>query len=63
MSLIHLALVDAYPTETDARTDDEVPDGAAYHGVWRVPQPYGGIVHVFGEISVENLEQRGWERA
>lgn len=69
--MIHVALVSAYPTEASARAgiaeDLHVVAlgefrGAKYRGIWRLPEPYGGRVHVFGDETPERLESAGWIR-
>jgi hypothetical protein len=65
MSVIHVALVSAYPTEAAARTgiaadrkcDEPFPE---YRGIWRLPEPYGGLVHLFSDDTTEALAAQGW---
>lgn len=69
--MIHVALVSAYPTEAQARAGiaEELHvialgqfRGAKYLGVWTMPLPYGGRVHVFGDETADQLHDAGWER-
>jgi hypothetical protein len=59
---IHVALVGAFPTEAEAR--DELSCGLGdlptYRGIWRLPEPYGGIVHVFTDVEPRQLVTAGW---
>lgn len=63
---IHVALANAYPTEADARAAaiSENPTAAhtPYLGIWTMPLPYGGTVHVFTHAPAERLEAAGWTR-
>lgn len=73
--MIHVALVDAYPTEADARAalSDEnnyapgyrafAGSDAPYLGIWRTAQPYRAVVHVFTDHTAEQLTAIGWVRA
>lgn len=59
-----IALVRAYPTESSAWAavaafPSTEPVGE-YRGIWRVPAPYGGIVHMFSDEPTEALTDRGW---
>lgn len=59
---IFVALVDAYPTEADARSAPDAPD-APYLGVWTMPHPDAEPVHVFGpEAAIAMLKDYGWTR-
>lgn len=60
--MIHVALVSAYPTEAEARAAFTPPTEAPYRGIWRVPEPYGGRVHMFAEETPDQLHDAGWER-
>lgn len=59
--MITVALVSAYPTESAARAgiasdlDDPMLD--EYRGIWRTPT--GALVHLFSDLSVEELNERG----
>lgn len=55
---VSVALEDAYPSKTQAR--DELGTSAPYLGVWRLPEPYGGVVHVFGWMEIGQLTDLGW---
>lgn len=57
---VHVALTSAYPSKTEAR--DELGTSDPYLGVWRLPEPYNGIVHVFGWTEADLLEDLGWTR-
>jgi hypothetical protein len=62
---VHVALVSAYPDETTARaglTADGYTDLGAYRGIWRAPQPYGGVAHLFADCDQNEIEQAGWTR-
>lgn len=60
---VHVALASTYPTETDARNAlGDSADGAPYHGIWTMPTPYGGTVHVFTHETPDRLETAGWTR-
>ena len=63
--MIDVALVSAHPTEAEAR--DILSDGGrlaigTYLGVWTMPLPYGGRVHVFMDRTFAELEAIGWTR-
>jgi hypothetical protein len=69
--VIHTALVSAFPTESEARAaiGEELHvialgqfRGAKYLGIWTMPLPYGGRVHVFADETPERLEAAGWTR-
>lgn len=69
--MIHVALVSAYPTEAKARMGiaEELHvialgqfRGARYLGVWTMPLPYGGVVHVFSNRQPAQLEAAGWTK-
>lgn len=62
--MIHAALVSAYPTEAEARAAFTPPTEAPYRGVWRVPEPYGGRVHMFADLTDtdDQFEDAGWTR-
>jgi hypothetical protein len=53
------ALVSAYPTETEARAAFAEPPQVPYKGIWRTPEPYGGIVHLFSDLTHDELEDAG----
>jgi len=55
---VHVALVSAYPSKSQAR--DELGTSDPYLGVWRLPEPYGGVVHVFGRTEADRLNELGW---
>jgi hypothetical protein len=61
---MQVALVSAYPTEAAARAGIAAECGAApeveYRGIWRLPEPYGGIVHLFADHPAEELTDGGW---
>jgi hypothetical protein len=61
---IHVALVAAYPTRDQAHAELTVGlmDGPPYRGIWRLPEPYGGTVHVFTDHTAQDLEAAGWTR-
>jgi hypothetical protein len=63
---LHLALVSAYPTETEARAaiaDDLHVVGCPYLGIWTMPLPYDSRVHVFSDAAdVGRLERDGWTK-
>lgn len=60
-SMTCVALVSAYPRESDARAgiarDLDAPAIGDYRGVWRTPE--GAIVHVFSDLSTEELASGG----
>lgn len=57
---VHTALVGDHPTEAEARAGF-VDAGVPYLGVWRLPEPYGGVVHVFSdEMTAEQLTAAEW---
>lgn len=63
--MIHVVLASAHPSQLDAvaalaQEGDELP--GPYLGVWTMPLPYGGRVHVFADIAAEQLEAAGWTR-
>lgn len=58
----HVALISAYPTQTDARTRIPTISDLPYAGIWTLPLPYGGTVHVFTTTTAEDLEAHGWTR-
>jgi hypothetical protein len=72
--VIHVALVSAYPTEAEARAALADPanyapeyarheaSDAPYLGVWRMPLPEQTRVHVFADITAEELAATGWTR-
>lgn len=64
--MIHVALVSAYPTEADARTQIvaglQPLEDTPYLGIWTMPLPYGGRVHVFADETADRLEAAGWTR-
>jgi hypothetical protein len=72
--MIHVALASTYATEAEARVAlgdkaNYAPDyarfaasSAPYLGIWRMPEPYGAVVHVFADIASEELEAIGWIR-
>jgi hypothetical protein len=69
--VIHVALVSTYPTETTARMgiaeDLHVVAlgqfrGCPYLGIWTMPQPYVGRVHVFSDEAAERLDAAGWTK-
>lgn len=72
--MIHVALASTYATEAEARAalSDEnnyaplvrrfAGSGAPYLGVWRMPEPYRTAVHVFADITAEDLGAMGWIR-
>lgn len=67
MSEIHVALVSAYPTEAEARAAivaglQPLTSDTPYLGIWTMPPPYGGRVHVFADETAERLEDAGWTR-
>lgn len=57
---LHVALISACPTEAQAR--DHLGTNDPYLGVWRLPEPYGGVVHIFGHTDTQQLENFGWTR-
>lgn len=58
-TLIHVALIDAHPTEADART--ALDTGEAYLGIWAPPG--GEPAHVFGDdVTAADLGRAGWVR-
>lgn len=58
--MIHVSLVSAYPTEAAARAG--LGDlSEQYRGIWRMPQPYGGVVHLFCNEETDVLVTMGWE--
>jgi hypothetical protein len=57
---IFVALVEAHTFEAAARLDEA--QGLPYLGVWRLPEPFGGIVHVFTEYTEEQLRDCDWTR-
>lgn len=61
---VHIALVAAYPTQEEAEAELTVGlmDAPTYRGIWQLPEPYGGIVHVFTDAAPERLESAGWTR-
>lgn len=63
----HVALVSAYPRESDARMGVARDCGngptADYRGIWRLPDPYGGLVHLFSDEDTAVLNRRGWTLA
>lgn len=61
----YVALVESYPLDAHARRSlhagDAMPDDVPYLGVWRMPEPYGGVVHVFSdEMTAEQLTAAQW---
>lgn len=69
--MIHVALVSAYPTEAEARAAiaEELHvvalgafRGTTYRGIWTMPLPYCGRVHVFTNLDPARLESDGWTR-
>jgi hypothetical protein len=72
--VIQAVLVSAYPTEAEARaalTDPanyapeyarQAASDAPYLGVWHMPLPEQTRVHVFADITAEDLEAIGWTR-
>lgn len=61
---VHVALVAAYPTQQQAEAELTVGlmDAPTYRGIWQLPTPYGGIVHVFTDTDPGRLEAAGWTR-
>lgn len=61
VSAAHVALVSAYPRESDARNgiacDLGSPTLGDYRGVWRTPM--GAIVHLFSDLATEELNRNG----
>lgn len=62
-----VALVDAYPTEAEARDalNTELAVGmelGAYLGIWRMPTPEAPAVHLFTDASEDWLVCSGWKR-
>lgn len=59
--MIHIALVSAYPRESDARDgiarDLGSPTLGDYRGVWRTPM--GAIVHLFSDLATGELNRGG----
>lgn len=60
-----VALVGSYPSEADAwrelGADNDMPALTPYLGVWRMPPPYEGLVHVFSdEMTAEQLVAAQW---
>lgn len=56
---LHVAIVDAFPAEADARL--ELDTGEAYLGRWRMPTPEQPEVHVFSDdATARDLERAGW---
>lgn len=62
--MIHFALIDAYPSEADARKALPPGEGTKkYLGVWRLPAPYLTAVHAFSdEDTAEDLQAANWTR-
>lgn len=72
--MIHVALTSAYPTEVAAREalrsgDNYAADyatfagtDAPYLGIWRMPEPYSNVLHVFADCTAADLEALGWTR-
>ncbi|GIE35917.1 hypothetical protein Ait01nite_089620 [Actinoplanes italicus] len=63
--MIHVALVSAYPTETEARRarGKAMPDSTPYLGIWTMPLPNAEPVHVFGaDNAPDKLSAYGWAR-
>jgi hypothetical protein len=72
--VIHVALTSACPTEAAARA--ALRDGrnyaaeyagfagtdAPYLGIWRMPEPYRNVLHVFADCTAADLEAHGWTR-
>lgn len=70
--MINVALISAHPTEAEARAaladpGNYAPDyarfaasDAPYLGVWRLPS--GAVVHVFTEMTAEQLTESGLAR-
>jgi len=71
---MHVALVSVHPTEADARAALGDPNNyapgyahrpgpdSAYLGIWRMPEPYGHLVHVFTDLTFAELEGMNWHR-
>jgi hypothetical protein len=59
--MIHVALVSAYPDEVSARAAFEPPPTNEYRGVWKAPEPYNGLVHLFSDEEPAELVAVGWE--
>jgi hypothetical protein len=59
---IHVALVEAFPSREAAEAELTVGlmDAPAYRGIWRLPEPYGGVVHVFSDVTAEQLTAAQW---
>lgn len=60
--MIHAALVNAYPTEADARRAlMTMPDDTPYLGVWIAPSYERPEVHVFSvQVDRDDLLSKGW---
>ncbi len=59
---LHVALVSAYLTEAEARAalaGNLSAEPAEYRGVWRMPTPYGSLVHLFSDDGAEDLAAQG----
>lgn len=61
-SLIHLALVEAFPTEADVREAMASTNGVPYRGVQTHPTPTRSLIHVFSRRAPEQIESAGWGR-
>jgi hypothetical protein len=61
--MIDVALVSAYPDETAARAAFDDPPTSKYLGVWKAPEPYNGVVHLFSDVDPADFVASGWERA
>jgi hypothetical protein len=61
MPVVYVALVDAHPTETDARQALTVWTGT-YHGIWHHPTPERPLVHVFSDATEQQIADAGWTR-
>jgi hypothetical protein len=59
---VHVALASTYPTEKDARAAIDANTDTPYLGIWTMPLPYGGTVHVFTNANPDRLETAGWTR-
>jgi len=61
---VHAALIEAYPTEEDARRAlVTMSASATYLGVWRAPTPELPEVHVFAEgYNHADMLAAGWTR-
>lgn len=63
--MIHVALVSAYLTEAEARAGiaaaTHAPVAVEYRGIWRMPEPFGSIVHLFTDRDTEVLTVDGWD--